>query len=58
MKAVEPLRYTSSDFVEDALAEALCAYFLRWKAMQSDADETECLLLRLGATVGSVRPNL
>jgi len=30
----------------------------RWKAMQGGADETECLLFGLGATVGSVSQNL
>src|SRR5580692_8480936 len=29
----------------------------RWKAMQGGADETECLLFGLGATVGSVSQN-
>ena len=40
--------------------KALCAYFLRWKAMQGTADETERLpsFSDPGATVVSVSPNL
>jgi hypothetical protein len=57
-KAVKPLRYTSSDFAKMPSLKRSVRTSIRWKAMQGGADETECLLFGLGATVGGVSHNL